>query len=83
MRFSVDAAAARCVYRFDWGQSLDFTAHTIMPEQAGVYEIVLDYTWVEATPCEFRIILMQGAFEGSLTFLGGAMEPIADGVVGS
>jgi hypothetical protein len=70
-RFSLDEAAAPHRFRLDWGTQSEWTSHEIIGSRPGVYEIELEHLWTAAVPAEFRILLMEGAFAGTLTFMGG------------
>lgn len=76
VQFSIDEAATRRTLRIDWGTQADFVSHIVAPDRAGVYEIELEYDWTAAAPAEFRIILLEGAFSGTLIFRGGVVSQV-------
>lgn len=73
MRFAVDEAAAQYPFRFDWGLATEYIDQTITPGEAGVYEIELDHTVEELGYWQFRVVLLQGAFDGRFMFQGGSV----------
>lgn len=70
VRFSFDADAAKHRYRVEWGTSTNYASETVMPRNAGVFELKLDYEWSEAEGTEMRVILTQGTLGGCFNFLG-------------
>lgn len=70
IRFSFDAEAARHHYRVEWGTSTHYASETIVPREAGVFELTLDYDWIEPQAAEMRVILTQGTLGGCFNFLG-------------
>jgi hypothetical protein len=71
VRFAIDDDAAGHEMRFDWGPGSDFISQSETPNAGGVYEVEVDHTVDEVGAWQFRILLMEGAFEGRLTFQGG------------
>lgn len=74
IRFAVDAAAARRRYRLEWGDLTTFAEHRFTPGEAGLYELSIDHDWTAATPSEVRLILIEGAIDGTLEFMGLEVE---------
>lgn len=74
MRFGIDADAASHELRFDWGHATDFVSQNVTPDAPGIYEIEIDHAVDALGLWQFRILLMEGAFEGRLTFQGGSVE---------
>lgn len=70
VRFSFDAEAAKHRYRVEWGTTTNYASETVMPGNAGVFELKLDYEWSEAEEAEMRVILTQGTLGGCFNFLG-------------
>lgn len=79
MRFAVDDDAAGHEFRFDWGLGSDFVSQSATPAGGGIYEIELEHAVSELGPWQFRILLMEGAFEGHMTFQGGHITRLPDG----
>lgn len=79
MRFGIDADGASHELRFDWGVASDFVAQAETPGRPGVYEIALTHS---VTTCDdlwqFRILVLQGVFEGRMTFHGGSVTRVPD-----
>lgn len=87
VRFSIDAGGAKQPLRFDWGLAGDFVSQTVTPGAPGVYEIELEQSHDPATTSiatsvadlwQFRIIVMQGVFDGFMTFHGVSVTRLAD-----
>lgn len=53
-------------YRMDWGGISDYSKLEFTPEKPGLYEIVMDWEWSEPAPCEIRLLVMEGVFDGEL-----------------
>lgn len=70
MRFGVDKDAARHEYRLDWGIRTATISEHATPGQPGLYELTLEFDWTEVDVAEIRVILMEGAFTGSMVFQG-------------
>lgn len=68
MRFGVDKDAAKHQYRLDWGTRTATISEHVVPGAPGIYELTLDFDWVEADAAEIRIILLEGSFTGALMF---------------
>jgi hypothetical protein len=78
IRFAVDDFAAGHELRFDWGLAGDFISQTESPRTGGVYEVEMTHNVTEVGPWQFRVLLMEGAFEGRMTFLGGIVTLLPD-----
>lgn len=78
MRFAIDESAAGHELRFDWGPGGDFVSQSAVPAAGGIYEIELEHTVSEVGSWQFRILLMEGAFEGQMTFQGGTVTRLPD-----
>jgi len=65
-----DAPSTRHRYRADWGGVTEYQSLEFRPERPGVYQIELTHDWSEAAPCELRLLVMEGVFEGRVTFNG-------------
>jgi hypothetical protein len=70
VRFAVDTDAARRQFRIDWGTPTDFQSISVHPGSSGVYEAEITYAWNECNQAELRLLLMEGAFDGRVEFLG-------------
>jgi hypothetical protein len=73
MRFAVDKAGAGYPFRLDWGLATDYVDEIVTPSDTGLYEIELDHTVDEIGYWQFRVVLMQGAFDGRFIFQGGTV----------
>ena len=60
-----DRALSNKTYRIDWGGVSEFQEFVFKPEKAGLYEIKMDWTWEQSGPCEIRLAVMEGIFDGS------------------
>lgn len=78
VRFAIDNDAAGRELRFDWGLGGDFVSHTELPGTGGVYEVEVHHTVDEVGPWQFRVLLMEGAFDGRLTFQGGIVTMMGE-----
>lgn len=79
MRFSLDEEAATNELRFDWGHAGDFISQTVTAGAPGIYEIEMVHAIMgPAEAWQFRILLMQGAFDGRMTFQGGSVQKLPD-----
>lgn len=78
MRFAVDDDAAGHELRFDWGIGADFISQSEVPSSGGIYEVEMQHHVAEVGAWQFRILLMEGAFEGRLTFQGGHVTRLPD-----
>ena len=75
-RLTFDQAGSRPRFRVDWGSQADYVSEEFVPNQAGVFEIVQDYVWKENAPAELRIIVLEGVFDGRLTFSGAEISRV-------
>ena len=48
------------------------------PGKPGLFEIEMDYIWREPAPAEFRILTLEGVFDGRLIFGGVKVSRISD-----
>lgn len=69
-RLIFDQPGSRPRFRLDWGTQTEYLSEEFVPGRAGEYEIVHDYVWTERAPCELRILLREGVFDGQMTFKG-------------
>jgi len=69
-RLSFDQTGAQRRFRLDWGAQKTFDSEEFTPGRAGLYEIEMDYVWTEPAPAEFRIVSLEGVFDGRMTFGG-------------
>ena len=51
-------------YRIDWGEISDYQEFVFKPEKPGLYEIRMDWTWKDPSPCEMRLAAMEAIFDG-------------------
>ncbi|MGO4410927.1 MULTISPECIES: hypothetical protein [unclassified Brevundimonas] len=75
-RLTFDAKGSRPRFRVDWGSQTDFISKEFTPGRAGVFEIVQEYDWTERAPCELRIIVLEGVFDGRMTFSGAQISRV-------
>ena len=69
-RLTFDAKGSRPRFRVDWGSQTDFVSEEFTPGRPGVFEIVQEYRWTERAPSELRVVVLEGVFEGQMTFGG-------------
>lgn len=74
MGFDVDAGARP--YQIQWGDSLDYVFHDFTPGQSGVFEITLEREWKTHAASEIRLMLVEGAFHGRLSWLGATVSRV-------
>lgn len=75
-RLTFDDRGSRPRFRIDWGSQADFVSEEFVPGRAGVFEIAQEYIWTEPAPCELRIIVLEGVFDGRMTFSGAQIARI-------
>ena len=75
-RLTFDAKGSRPRFRVDWGGQTDFLSKEFVPGRPGVFEIVQEYVWTERSPSELRVVLMEGVFDGRMTFSAVEIERI-------
>ncbi len=75
-RLTFDAKGSRPRFRVDWGGQTDYLSEEFVPGRAGVFEIVQDYVWTERSVCELRVVVLEGVFDGRMTFSGAEIERI-------
>ncbi|WP_297933613.1 hypothetical protein [uncultured Brevundimonas sp.] len=66
--FSVPSAKHR--YRADWGSQEVYTSYEFRPGRDGVFQLEIEYEWDKPSASEFRLLLLEGAFDGEVTFFG-------------
>lgn len=69
-QLTFDQRGSRPRFRVDWGGVEDYVADEFVPGRAGVFQISQEYQWDEPGPAELRIMVMEGVFEGCMTFSG-------------
>lgn len=74
--FTVDEAAAGLRYHVEWGDQTGFSLHPFQPSAAGRYELQIEHRWQIRGAAEIRLVLEQGAIDGTLTFEGLQIERI-------
>lgn len=75
-RLTFDAKGSRPRFRADWGGQTDYTSEEFVPGRAGVFEIVQEHVWAERAVCELRVVVMEGVFDGRMTFSGAEITRI-------
>lgn len=83
IRFGLDEAAAKHQYRIDWGTRTACVSEYVTPAKPGMYEIELDWRFVEAEAAEIRLILTEGSFMGTVIFQGMTVERVPDAEIPS
>jgi len=66
IRLSSPAALCGKGYRADWGGVAEYSQLEFRPEKPGVYEIEMDWVWTTPAPCEIRLLVGEGVFDGDL-----------------
>lgn len=69
-RIGFSAPTTRHQYRVDWGAQDTYTSHHFRPEREGVFQVEIEYEWDKPSASEFRLLLLEGAFDGEVTFFG-------------
>lgn len=76
-RFTVDDAACRRRFRFDWGRLTSFASHEFVPGRPGVYTVEIDHLWSTTDTTEARLVLTEGAIDGTMEFLGATVSRLS------
>lgn len=76
LKVAFNQAASRYRYRMDWGGEQDFESIDFSPGRAGVFEIELTYHWKDPAPCELRLLVVEGVFDGQMTFMGATISQV-------
>lgn len=75
-RLTFDRTGSRSRFRVDWGGVHDFSSEEFVPGRAGIFEISQDYVWHDPGPAEIRVILLEGVFDGQMSFSGAEVSRI-------
>lgn len=70
VRLGFSAPTAKYQYRADWGAQETYSSYHFRPGRDGMFELEIDYEWNEPSASEFRLLLLEGAFDGEVTFFG-------------
>lgn len=70
IRLGFDQAAARFQYRADWGEQETYGSHMFRPGREGMYDLEMEYEWTKPSACEMRLLVLEGVFDGEVTFMG-------------
>ncbi len=70
--------AARCQFRFDFGQLANMAPEYVFPKGPGRYDVSIENTWTRANAVELRLWLHRAAFHGEIRLLGATIERLAD-----
>lgn len=65
-QLSFDREAAKYLFRIDWGGVDAFSSQEFRPGRPGVFEVEVNYAWEQPSPCEFRIQVREGVFNGQM-----------------
>jgi hypothetical protein len=78
VRFAVDEQASKREFRIDWGAPADFKSTSVSPKEPGVYEVEMEHSWPDSAMAEIRLLVMEGAFDGRLDFLGATVSYVSE-----
>lgn len=76
VRFGFSAPTAKHLYRADWGSQEVYTSYEFRPGREGIFQLVIEHEWDKPLTSEFRLLLLEGAFEGEMTFFGADIAKI-------
>lgn len=66
IRLSFPAVLCDKAYRADWGGVAEYSQLEFRPDKPGIYEIEMDWLWQTPAPCEIRLLVGEGVFDGDL-----------------
>lgn len=75
-RLGFGAPTAKHRYRADWGEQEVYTSYEFHPGRDGLFQLEMEYEWDKPSAAEFRLLLLEGAFDGEVTFLGAEITRI-------
>lgn len=75
-RLTFDQGGSRARFRVDWGGVESFSSEEFVPGRAGAFELVQEYVWSSRAPAEIRVILLEGVFDGNVTFSGAEVSRV-------
>lgn len=75
-RLTFDERGSQIRFRVDWGGVEAFLTEEFVPGRPGIFEITQEFDWAEPGPSELRLILLEGVFDGQVTFSGARIERI-------
>lgn len=75
-RLGFDTDAGDRPYQIHWGDSSDYVSHDFTPSRSGVFEITLEREWRTHAVSEIRLMLVEGAFHGTLSWLGATVSRV-------
>lgn len=64
IRIEFESALCGKTYRLNWGGLDKYSEFDFSPEKPGLYQIEMDWTWDTPAPAEFRLINLEGIFDG-------------------
>lgn len=70
IKLSFDDGASRSRFRVDWGGVETYEYHEFTPYRSGYFEIVMEHEWTTPAPSEVRLVLLEGLFDGHISFGG-------------
>lgn len=70
VKIALDEEAAKREFRLDWGTPVDFSSKALNFKRGGIYAVEIEHAWSHSEPAELRLLLMEGAFDGRVHFLG-------------
>lgn len=76
VRLAFDVDAAQKPYQIQWGSSESYAEYDFVPNRSGIFEISMEHDWPSHAASEVRVMLLEGAFHGSLTLLGVNIERV-------
>lgn len=76
VRLGFSTPTAKHRYRADWGAQEVYTSYEFRPGRDGIFQLELEYEWDKPSASEFRLLLLEGAFDGEVTFFGAEIARI-------
>jgi len=76
VRLGFSAPTAKHRYRADWGEQEVYTSYEFHPGRDGLFQLEMEYEWDKPSASEFRLLLLEGAFDGEVTFFGAQITRI-------
>lgn len=77
VRLGFSAPTAKHRYRADWGSQEVYTSYEFRPGRDGMFQLEIEYEWDKPSASEFRLLLLEGAFDGEVTFFGAEIVQVS------
>jgi len=74
LQVQADAAAVGRRFRVEWGTQSATEPFAVKLDRVGLYEIAIDFSFMEPSACEARVILEEAAFEGAIRIMATAVS---------